>query len=93
MNVRKNIDYSELFSQLDAVLAASLSQTETYCEVGRLIAKRPEKGAAVAATEYIQRTHPDVSGFSARNVRRMREFYLAYEDDLATMHTAMMIDF
>ena len=91
MNVRKDIDYSELFEQIDAILAAELPQLETCREIGCLIAGRAEKGVAVAAAEYIQRTHPDVSGFSARNVRRMREFYLAYEDDPTTMHTAMMI--
>lgn len=64
MNTKKNIDYSELFARLDAVLTANLPQTETNCEVGRLIAKRPEKGAAVAAAEFLQQTYPDVSGFS-----------------------------
>ena len=65
MNVRKNIDYGELFEQLDAVISANFSQMETYCEIGRLIAKRPEKGAAVAAAEHLQLTNPDVSGFSS----------------------------
>ena len=42
---------------------------ELYCEIGRLVSGRPEKGTA----------YPDASGFSPRNLRRMREFYRAYE--------------
>ena len=91
MNVRKDIDYSELFEQIDAILAAELPQMETCREIGCLIAGRAEKGAAVAVAERIQLTHPDVSGFSARNVRRMREFYLAYEGEPDAMLAAMMI--
>ena len=91
MNVRKDIDYSELFEQIDAILAAELPQMETCREIGCLIAGRAEKGAAVVTAEYIQRTHPDISGFSPRNVRRMREFYLAYGGEPEAMMTALMI--
>lgn len=47
MNIRKNIDYSSLYDEIDRVLAASLSQMELYLELGRLVSSRPEKGAAV----------------------------------------------
>ena len=89
MNVRKNIDYGALFERVDAVLAAELPQMEAYCATGRLIAERPEKGAAVAVAEYMQRTYRDASGFSPRNVRRMREFYCTYEVDSDIMSAAM----
>lgn len=52
---------------------------ELYFEIGRLVSTRPEKGAAVAAAEYPTKTYPDVSGFSPETLRRMREFYRAYE--------------
>ena len=91
MNVRKDVDYSKLFADIDGVMTEQMTLMELYCEIGRLVSMHPAKGAAVAAAEFIQRAYPDVSGFSARNVRRMREFYLAYEDDPTTMHTAMMI--
>lgn len=91
MNVRKEIDYSELFEQIGAVLNTKLPQMETYREIGHLIVGCTEKGAAVAVAEYVQQANPDVRGFSARNVRRMREFYLAYEGEPETMLTAMMI--
>ena len=50
---------------------------ERYYEIGRPVSDRPEKGSAVAAAEYLTGTYPDVSGFSPRNIRRMREFYRA----------------
>ena len=91
MNVRKSIDYSTLFERIDAVLAAGLPQMETYREIGRLIAERTEKGAAVAVAEHLQQARPDISGFSARNVRRMREFYIAYQSNPEAMNAAMEI--
>jgi len=64
MNVRKEIDYSSMFNDLDQVMAANLPQMEQYRMIGEVISRRSEKGAAVAAAEYIQVQYPDVSGFS-----------------------------
>ena len=47
MNIRKNIDYSSLYDEIDRVLAADFSQIELYLELGRLVSGKPEKGAAV----------------------------------------------
>ena len=58
MNIRKPTDYSAVFSALDQLMASRLSQMELYCEIGRLVAGRAEKGAAVAASEYLQTTYP-----------------------------------
>lgn len=54
MNIRKPADYSTLFSKLDKLMAAQLPQMELYCEIGRLVNGRLEKGAAVAASEYLR---------------------------------------
>ena len=75
MNIRKPTDYTTLFAALDALMAAQLPQMELYCEIGRVVSGRSEKGAAVAAAEYLQATYPAAEGFSPRNVRRMRDFY------------------
>lgn len=80
MNVRKPIDYSEMYAELDRLMAAELSQMELYCAIGKLVSSRPEKGAAVAASEYLQEVYPNAVGISPRNLRRMREFYNAYQD-------------
>ena len=53
MNIRKPADYSVLFSELDKLIAAQLPQMELYCEIGRLVSGRSEKGAAVAAENTI----------------------------------------
>ena len=91
MNVRKVTDYSAMFAALDKLLAASLPQMELYCEIGRLVSGRPEKGAAVAAAEYLSATYHDATGFSPRNLRRMREFYHAYVDTPEVLAQAMVI--
>ena len=89
MNIRKPIDYSILFSEIDKLMAGQLPQMKLYCEIGRLVSDRAEKGAAVAASEYLQATYPAAEGFSPRNVRRMRAFYAAYEESPEIMRQAM----
>ena len=54
MNIRKPTDYTAMFTTLDVLMAAQLPQMEMYCEIGRLVSGRVEKGAAVAASEYLQ---------------------------------------
>ncbi len=59
--------------------------------IGKAISQRPEKGAAVAAAEFLQANFPDRAGFSPRNVRRMRDFYRTYENDQTFLRLAMKI--
>ena len=89
MNIRKPTDYTAMFAALDAAVAAQLPQMELYCEIGRVVSGRIEKGAAVAASEYLQAAYPAADGFSPRNVRRMRAFYAAYEESPEIMRLAM----
>ena len=91
MNVRKPTDYSILFAALDTLTATNLPQMELYSEIGRLVSVRPEKGAAVAAAEYLHGAYPDVSGFSPRNLRRMRDFYRTYAKAPHVLAEAMAI--
>lgn len=91
MNIRKPIDYSAMFAVLDTLMAAALPQMDLYCEIGKLISSRPEKGAAVAAAEYLCNAYPNSSGFSPRNLRRMRDFYHTYESDQDVLAEAMTI--
>ena len=89
MNIRKPTDYSTLFVELDTLMAAQLPQMELYREIGRVVSGRVEKGAAVAASEYLQAAYPAADGFSPRNLRRMRAFYAAYEESPEIMRLAM----
>ena len=92
MNIRKPTDYTALYAALDAAVAAQLPQMELYCEIGRLVSGRSEKGAAVAASEYLQAIYPAADGFSPRNVRRMRDFYRVYGDTPELLAAAMRLN-
>ena len=91
MNIRNPTDYSTLFSELGAIMIAQLPQMELYCEIGRLISGRAEKGAAVAVAEYLQTTYPAADDFSPRNLRRMRAFYATYEESPEITRLAMSL--
>ena len=91
MNIRKPTDYTAMFTTLDKLMAAQLPQMELYCEIGRVVSGRSEKGAAVAASEYLQAAYPAADGFSPRNVRRMRAFYATYEESPEIMQQAMRL--
>ena len=91
MNIRKNIDYSEMYETLDKLMAKQLRQMELYCEIGKAVCRRTEKGAAVMASEYLNKQYPDVKGFSPRSLRRMRDFYRTYENQPALLCRAMKL--
>ena len=89
MNVRKPVDYGTMYRELTAILAQNLPQMDEVYAIGRAVSQRPEKGAAVAAAEFLQANFPDRTGFSPRNVRRMRDFYKTYENDQTLLQLAM----
>lgn len=89
MNIRKNIDYSEMFEALDMLMTQRLPQMKLYCEIGKAVCRRTERGAAVMASEFLNRRYPDMKGFSPRSLRRMRDFYRTYENHPALLQRAM----
>ena len=91
MNVRKPVDYGTMYRELAAILARNLPQMDEIYAIGKVISQRPEKGAAVAAAEFLQAKFPNRAGFSPRNVRRMRVFYKTYENDQTLLRLAMKI--
>ena len=92
MNIRKNMDYTQLYAAVDSAMeAVEKKQMEQYCEIGKAVSQRTEKGAAVAAAEYLAKKYPDVQGFSPRNLRRMRDFYRTYEDQPALLSLALQL--
>ncbi len=91
MNIRKPIDYSAMYTGLDQALERNLPQMELYLEIGKLVSARKEKGAAVAAAEYLAVKCPDNSGFSPRNLRRMRDFFRTYETTPDVLKEALLI--
>ena len=91
MNVRKSVDYSTMYWELTTILAQNLPQMDEIYAIGKAISRRAEKGAAVAAAEFLRANFPDRTGFSPRNVRRMRDFYKVYENDQTLLRLAMKI--
>ena len=91
MNVRKPADYSAIYRELTEILARNLPQMDEIYAIGKAVSHRPEKGAAVAAAEFLQTNLPDRTGFSPRNVRRMRDFYKVYENGELLLRLAMKI--
>ena len=91
MNVRKPVDYGTMYRELAAILARNLPQMDEIYAIGKTISQRPEKGAAVAAAEFLQTNFPDRTGFSPRDVRRMRDFYRVYENDQTFIQQARKI--
>ena len=89
MNIRKNIDYTELYEALDGLMTRQLPQMELYCGIGKAVCRRTEKGAAVMASEYLNKKYPDVKGFSPRSLRRMWDFYRTYEGHPSLLSRAM----
>ena len=59
MNVRKPVDYGTMHRELTAILAQNLPQMGEVYAIGKGISQRPEKGAAVAAAEFLQANFPD----------------------------------
>lgn len=92
MNIKKNIDYGTMFSTLDVLMTTDLPHMELYYEIGRVVSDNQEKGAAIAAAEYLQSAYPDMIGFSPRNLRRMREFYRTYGSELMTQDEIAVMD-
>ena len=91
MNIRKPVDYGTMYRELTTILGQNLPQMIEIYAIGKTISQRPEKGAAVAAAEFLQTNFPDRAGFSPRNVRRMRDFYRTYENDQTLLQLALKI--
>lgn len=91
MNVRKPIDYSAMFSALSALMTTALSGMELYYGIGRIVSARAEKGAAVAAAEYLSKVYPNMKCFSPRNLCKVREFYRTYESSPQILYEAITI--
>lgn len=91
MNIRKPVDFSEMYASLDMAVAGKYAQMQMYAMIGQAVTSREEKGAAVAAAEYLQLRYPDIPGFSPRNLRRMRDFYRTYSQDRFLLDLAMQV--
>ena len=63
MNIRKPVDYGTMYRELTAILTQNLPQMDEVYAIGKAISQRPEKGAAVAAAEFLQANFPAAQAF------------------------------
>ena len=74
-------------AQLRAALAVNRELIELYWQIGQLIVERQRsegwgKSVVEKLAQDLQAEFPGMSGFSPRNVWRMRAFYLAYTEEV-----------
>ncbi len=77
-------------AQTRAMLSVNRELIQLYWDIGRLIVERQEregwgKGIVDRLAADLQRAFPGIQGFSARNVWRMRTFYLAYTKEVTIL--------
>lgn len=73
-------------SRGQALAAVNTALVELYWRIGAFIARKLEtatwgEGVVDALARYIADRHPNLTGFTRRNLFRMRQFYTAYADD------------
>jgi predicted nuclease of restriction endonuclease-like (RecB) superfamily len=74
-------------ARVRAGLAANRELILFYWDIGRMVAERQaEEGWGSSVIDRlsadIRAEFPDLKGFSARNIRRMNSFYLAYREEI-----------
>jgi len=77
-------------ARVKAALAVNRELIQLYWDIGRLIVERQQregwgKGVIEQLGRDIQSAFPGIEGFSARNLWRMRSFYLAYCEQLTAL--------
>lgn len=70
----------------DTVEPSNMELMHLYAFIGRIICAQGEKAFVVFLAELLRKQFPDCKGFSPRNMRRMRDYYLAYENSPDLLH-------
>lgn len=68
------------------------SLTALYNEIGKQICLQGEKSFVAHLAELLKNECPNIKGFSPRNIRRMREFYLRYENNPKLVQIALTLN-
>lgn len=63
-----------------------------YTLIGKCICEQGEKAYVVHLAQTLAEQFPKIKGFSPRNLRRMRDFYRAYESSPALMRQAQSLN-
>lgn len=65
--------------------------TALYSIIGKFICQQGEKAFVAHLAKLLTEQLPQLGGFYMRNLRRMRDFYHAYENQLELMHKAQTL--
>lgn len=73
-------------SQIKAYSSVNHELIDLYYNLGKYISQKVEhskwgKGIVKELADYIEKTNPDLKGFSDKNLWRMKQFYESYKDD------------
>ena len=79
-----------LSSQYRAISSVNREQLSLYYGIGKYISKNSRngfwgKGAIETISQQLQRELPGLRGFSAANIKFMRQFYETWCDDLKSL--------
>lgn len=74
-------------AQIRAYSSINRELIDLYYSIGKYISEKVSasdwgKGVVKQLAEYISKTNPNISGFSDKNLWRMKQFYETYKDDL-----------
>lgn len=74
-------------AQIRAYSSINRELIDLYYSIGKYISEKVSasdwgKGGVKQLAEYISKTNPNISGFSDKNLWRMKQFYETYKDDL-----------
>lgn len=64
---------------------------ELYSLIGKNICEQGEKAFVVHLAEILSEQFPHLKGFSPRNLRRMRDFYITYQSEPKLMNKAQTL--
>ncbi len=89
--VREHKDFQEILHLIQegrsrAFQAVNIAMIETYWAVGALLSRKVVeagwgKGVVKELPQWLARQAPDLKGFSAQNLWRMKQFHETYRDD------------
>lgn len=73
-------------AQYEALRSVNKELIALYWDIGKMIVERQKgdtwgKAVVEQLAEDLQKDYPGMQGFSARNIWRMRDFYLSYKDN------------
>jgi predicted nuclease of restriction endonuclease-like (RecB) superfamily len=92
----KDIKSRIRFAQIKAAISVNRELIELYWDIGKLITARQKKeGLGKSVVERLssdlRKEFPQISGFSSRNIWRMRSLYLTWTEEIRKLTQAVAV--